>query len=271
MQHIKEQNWFAVGLDVIVVIVGIFLGMQVTEWNEERKDKESLTEALINYQQEVQLVINYQNEISIYNEPYEVYTKEFVEYVVAEDRNENDTFNYDFALRYLNQSQFVADNLESLRQLYDSGLIHRIDDYELKKLITQFTDRLNKASDRFDRIQDNLYQNRISYREFPFISLTYQLNDMISYRILIDKEQALASKEFKNRLIELWQRKRFDMASSNSIKRDALTLCYQLSKYTGNSCNEDATNRTEEELEQYILLVERMKNGLQVIPISEEE
>lgn len=38
MSHVKGQNWFAVGLDVLVVIVGIFLGMQVTEWNEERKD-----------------------------------------------------------------------------------------------------------------------------------------------------------------------------------------------------------------------------------------
>ena len=33
-QHIKEQNGFAVGLDIIVVVVGIFLGMQVTEWND---------------------------------------------------------------------------------------------------------------------------------------------------------------------------------------------------------------------------------------------
>ena len=38
-KHITEQNWFAVGLDVIVVVVGIFLGLQVTEWNESRKDK----------------------------------------------------------------------------------------------------------------------------------------------------------------------------------------------------------------------------------------
>jgi len=36
MQHVKEQNWFAVGLDVIVVIVGIFLGLQVQEWYEAR-------------------------------------------------------------------------------------------------------------------------------------------------------------------------------------------------------------------------------------------
>ena len=37
MKHTSEQNWFAVGLDVIVVIVGIFLGMQVSEWNDQRK------------------------------------------------------------------------------------------------------------------------------------------------------------------------------------------------------------------------------------------
>ena len=38
IQHVSEQNWFAVGLDVLVVIVGIFLGMQVTDWNEDRKE-----------------------------------------------------------------------------------------------------------------------------------------------------------------------------------------------------------------------------------------
>lgn len=38
-QHVKEQNWFVVGLDVLVVITGIFLGMQVTEWNQSLKDQ----------------------------------------------------------------------------------------------------------------------------------------------------------------------------------------------------------------------------------------
>ncbi len=42
MKHITDQNWFAVGLDVLVVITGIFLGMQVTEWNEARQKDEAL-------------------------------------------------------------------------------------------------------------------------------------------------------------------------------------------------------------------------------------
>jgi hypothetical protein len=40
IKHVTDQNWFAVGLDVIVVIVGIFLGLQVQDWNEGRQLKQ---------------------------------------------------------------------------------------------------------------------------------------------------------------------------------------------------------------------------------------
>ncbi|AOE48774.1 DUF6090 family protein [Kangiella sediminilitoris] len=40
MEHVKDQNWLAVGLDFLVVVSGIFLGMQVSEWNDSRKDRE---------------------------------------------------------------------------------------------------------------------------------------------------------------------------------------------------------------------------------------
>lgn len=34
--HIKEQNWFAVGIDFVIVVVGVFIGIQVANWNAER-------------------------------------------------------------------------------------------------------------------------------------------------------------------------------------------------------------------------------------------
>lgn len=39
MSHVSDQNWFAVGLDLVVVIVGIFLGLQFTQWNDDRQDR----------------------------------------------------------------------------------------------------------------------------------------------------------------------------------------------------------------------------------------
>lgn len=34
-----EQDWIAVLLEVLIVVVGIFVGVQVNDWNEDRKVK----------------------------------------------------------------------------------------------------------------------------------------------------------------------------------------------------------------------------------------
>jgi len=38
-KHVRDQNWFAVVLDFLVVVVGIFVGLQVDNWNEDRKSR----------------------------------------------------------------------------------------------------------------------------------------------------------------------------------------------------------------------------------------
>ena len=40
-EHLKAQNWFAVGIDFVIVVVGVFIGIQVANWNEARRDRES--------------------------------------------------------------------------------------------------------------------------------------------------------------------------------------------------------------------------------------
>lgn len=38
-EHVKAQNWFAVVIDFAIVVVGILLAFQITEWNQDRKDR----------------------------------------------------------------------------------------------------------------------------------------------------------------------------------------------------------------------------------------
>jgi len=70
MQHVKEQNWFAVGLDVIVVIVGIFLGLQVQQWYLDREFDENEQVLLVKLIDEIetnnriaQYKINYRTQV----------------------------------------------------------------------------------------------------------------------------------------------------------------------------------------------------------------
>jgi len=31
--HVKEQNWTAIGIDFVIVVIGVFVGIQVSNWN----------------------------------------------------------------------------------------------------------------------------------------------------------------------------------------------------------------------------------------------
>ena len=39
-EAIRNQDWFVVVLEVMIVVVGIFIGLQVDDWNENRKDED---------------------------------------------------------------------------------------------------------------------------------------------------------------------------------------------------------------------------------------
>lgn len=36
IQHVKEQEWTAIWIDLVIVVVGVFIGIQVANWNESR-------------------------------------------------------------------------------------------------------------------------------------------------------------------------------------------------------------------------------------------
>lgn len=38
--HVKAQNWFAVTLDFLIVVVGVFIGIEVANWNQARQDRQ---------------------------------------------------------------------------------------------------------------------------------------------------------------------------------------------------------------------------------------
>lgn len=37
--HFKNQNWMAVAIEFLIIVVGVFLGLQAQEWNQQRTDR----------------------------------------------------------------------------------------------------------------------------------------------------------------------------------------------------------------------------------------
>lgn len=54
-EHVNAQNWFAVGLDFVIVVIGVFIGIPVANLNDDRIDWIETGSVLVRLQQEFQL------------------------------------------------------------------------------------------------------------------------------------------------------------------------------------------------------------------------
>ena len=43
-KHVTDQNWFAVFIDFLIVVVGVYIGVQVSNWNADRQDRADYNE-----------------------------------------------------------------------------------------------------------------------------------------------------------------------------------------------------------------------------------
>ncbi len=59
IEHVRDQNWFAVALDFVIVVSGVALAFQLTTWAEDRKTQEDVANTLLRMHEESVEVVRY--------------------------------------------------------------------------------------------------------------------------------------------------------------------------------------------------------------------
>lgn len=67
--HLRKQEWTAVGIDFVIVVVGVFIGIQVANWNESRLEAQRETAYLVALQGDFRAVVTeLEHDIARYDE-----------------------------------------------------------------------------------------------------------------------------------------------------------------------------------------------------------
>ena len=74
--HVEKENWFAVGVDFLIVVIGVFLGIQIGNWNEAR----------VSSIQETEYLEQLRNEIAV-NAEMTRYQAQYVDRIIEGGRN----------------------------------------------------------------------------------------------------------------------------------------------------------------------------------------
>lgn len=60
---IKNQDWFVVLIEIFIVVIGIYIGLQVDDWNKARQDRAEETRILVQLETEVEAAIEAKNNV----------------------------------------------------------------------------------------------------------------------------------------------------------------------------------------------------------------
>ncbi len=63
IEHVKAQNWTAVGLDFVIVVMGVFLGIQFSNWNDSRSAARAERQILNRLHDEIDSIEEAQSEV----------------------------------------------------------------------------------------------------------------------------------------------------------------------------------------------------------------
>jgi hypothetical protein len=125
-QSIKEQNWTAIVIEFILLVSGVFLGIQVANWNAERVDASRATAYLERIRDDINADLsNYQDRISFWSD-VSAYGAKGLAY--AETGEAKGATQWDLLLAYFQSSQvaefYTTDaTFEELKSAGELGLI----------------------------------------------------------------------------------------------------------------------------------------------------
>lgn len=140
MQHVNEQNWFAVWLDVLVVIFGVYIGIYLGEVADERSTRSEVHDALevIRLQleqdlQDVDRIIAYRQE--------KLQQPERLLQLLARDEIDEPTFGRDLQAAFERMFTFFPKS-SGYGTMKDRGYIGELDDLGLLEKLAYLFDQV---------------------------------------------------------------------------------------------------------------------------------
>jgi hypothetical protein len=132
-QHVKDQNWFAIFLDLLIVIFGVFIGIQVSNWNAElvgNKQAHVLIERL--YKDLKNDKLTFETELN-----YQSAVRHYAMTAVDALNGENSVSDEQFVIGAYQASQIngVWSNRATYNEMLSTGQINLIQNERLKVMI----------------------------------------------------------------------------------------------------------------------------------------
>lgn len=194
-KHVKDQNWFAVFIDFCIVVVGVFIGLQVANWNDaqaERVEERKIVLQLIAEagETDVRIDANKAHDTERLSAAIRAHTA-----LKADSLNEDDKAQLHQDLMALGPWQGVDFVTASLNRLIDADRLSLISDPELQLSIPRHRENVNVAT----LVYQNLGQMNLDHIMVLYDRLDFSMKD--GERVIVSSTEEILADTFLERRV----------------------------------------------------------------------
>lgn len=124
--NVKAQNWTAIAIEFVIVVIGVFIGTQVSNWNQARVERQNTIRLLDQFKGE----IRYQTTQYGFLHAYMATTGNYAKVALAGWKREPQVSDNDFVISAYQASQVAgaAINTQNWASIFGSGQVQNIRD-----------------------------------------------------------------------------------------------------------------------------------------------
>ncbi|MBL8545571.1 MAG: hypothetical protein JNL81_03860 [Hyphomonadaceae bacterium] len=160
--HLRKQEWTAIAIDFVIVVVGVFVGLQVNNWNEARLDRQHATATLARLQEEFEAI-----DASLVTSVQRLERSTRASGIIIEairrgDRpDDDDAFMGQLALA--NTLPDVPPASATYAELVSTGGLTRISDPRLRSALTRYGDAAACYASKFEMSYAAIFDPRSGF------------------------------------------------------------------------------------------------------------
>lgn len=157
-EHFRNQNWAGFAIDFIIVVAGVYLGLEAANWNEQRRDRTLEHAYLVRLQDDLQKTIEANREQMDWNTQLEASQKVVIAALQSGELDEQDEATFEQGLLYLGFVGRPRLYWGTVRELQSSGNMNVISDPKLRAAVVELEGNFERlsgdAETEYERIAD---------------------------------------------------------------------------------------------------------------------
>jgi hypothetical protein len=134
IEHLRTQNWTAVALDLGIVIVGVFIGTQVSNWNQQRIEEQKTAQLLLELRPALRSFADFFDSAKVYYAT----TRRYSETAFAGWRGDPRVTDEQFVIAAYQASQIYAFRVDgdNWASIFGAGQLRDIGNAEVRRALT---------------------------------------------------------------------------------------------------------------------------------------